>query len=75
MAQAEKLHEVGTGVLVKREGNTMTLVIDLSKRHGDSASGKTVKVASTNGILAVSGDEGIRYGFNAFIMKGKPAAA
>lgn len=73
MAQADKLHEVGTGVMVKREGNTLHLVVDLTQRHGDSSTGKTVKVASTNGILAVSGEEGIRYGFNAFIMKPKAA--
>jgi hypothetical protein len=65
MATSSKLHEVGRGVMVKHEGNILTLTVDLSQRNGPSKTGKTVVVASTNGI--VKGPEGVSYGFNAFI--------
>lgn len=67
-----KLHEVGSGVMVRAEGNLLHIVVDLSARKGPSKSGKTQIVASTNGILRAPGNPQVLYGFNAFT---KEAAA
>lgn len=36
-------------------GNTLTITVDLSKRLGRSASGKTVLIASTGGNVSIPG--------------------
>jgi hypothetical protein len=47
------------------KGTILTVTLDLSKRFGKSASGKTTIVASTQGNVAV-GDTGVTIGVNAY---------
>lgn len=66
---SSKFHEVGSGVMVRAEGTTLHIQVDLSKRLGPSKTGKTTVVASTKGIIKAPGsdNDGVMYGFNAFI--------
>lgn len=41
--------ELGSNVVVDIKGDILTITVDLSRRLGRSASGKTTKIASTNG--------------------------
>ena len=50
-------------------GNTLCLEIDLSKRLGPSASGKTVIVATTSGNQPIPGTDGVVLGLNAYIKR------
>jgi hypothetical protein len=59
---------LGNNVTGSVDGKKLTLEIDLSKRHGDSKSGKTVIVASTNGNKNVPGSE-VTIGLNAYVSK------
>ena len=47
------------------KGTTLTITIDLAKRFGKSASGKTTLIASTQGNVAV-GDSGAILGLNCY---------
>lgn len=51
---------------LKVKGNTLTLIVDLSKDNGPSASGKTHLVASTQGNAEVPGYPNVRVGLNVF---------
>jgi hypothetical protein len=63
-------------IVTKISGSTLTITIDLSKRLGASASGKTTIVASTRGGFKVNAPNGdvVNVGINAF-TKGVKAAA
>ncbi len=52
------------------EGNTLTIVVDLSQDFGPSSSGKSITVASTEGNIAVPGREEVKIGLN--IYKPRP---
>jgi len=54
----------------KLEGTKLTLVIDLSQEPGMSTSGKSIKVATTEGNISVPGQEEIKMGVN--IYKPRP---
>jgi hypothetical protein len=45
-------------VEVKTEGNTLTLIVDVSKTFGRSKSGKTILVATTEGNITLKDDDG-----------------
>lgn len=45
---------------ITRNGNILTLTVDLSKRLGPSSTGKTQLVASSEGSVKVPGAEEIR---------------
>ena len=47
-------------------GNILTIEVDLSKRLGRSASGKTIIVATTAGNQKVEGFPDIQYGLNVY---------
>lgn len=55
-----------TNVKVTVKGTVMTLEIDLSKRFGKSASGKTTIVATTAGNQAAPNNPAISYGLNVY---------
>ncbi len=44
-----------TNVQIAREGDILTLTIDLAQEHGRSKRGATMKVASTGGWISVPG--------------------
>jgi len=52
------------------KGNLLTIVVDLTKSHGDSKSGKTEIIASTEGNANVKGHEGVKVGLNVYRSKG-----
>ncbi len=58
--------QMGENVSYKVEGNTLTITVDLAKRYGPSASGKTTKIASTGGNHAVGHSSGAVIGLNVY---------
>jgi hypothetical protein len=56
---------IGENVKASVEGNTLHLEIDISHRGQRSASGKTVRVASTCGNMGIPGT-GVTLGLNAY---------
>lgn len=51
------------------EKGIMTVKVDLNIRLGDSASGKTVIVATTSGNKEIEGSGGVVIGLNAYVKK------
>ena len=63
---------VGENVSYKVTGNKLVIEVDLSHRGALSASGKTIRVASTGGnaeLAGTAGDDGqaVRLGLNAYV--------
>lgn len=48
------------------EGDQLVIVVDLSQEFGESASGKSVIIATTGGNVAVPGCEDIKVGLNVY---------
>lgn len=46
-----------TNVEFKRDGSKLTIVVDLAQDHGPSATGKSLKIASTDGNVKLEGTE------------------
>ncbi len=51
---------------MKRDGNILTIKIDLTHRGEKSSTGKTIRVASTEGNIEVPGSKDIKIGINAY---------
>ena len=68
-APAPDVSVIGKNIEATVTGSILTLRIDLSERHGDSASGKTVIVATSGGNQAVPGGGGVVLGLNAYVKK------
>ena len=51
------------------EKNILTIRVDLAKEFGESKSGKSITLASTEGNVAVPGHEEIRIGLNVYRKK------
>jgi hypothetical protein len=51
------------------ENNILTIKVDLSKEFGPSASGKTTIIASTEGNIAIPGNEEAKIGLNVYKKK------
>lgn len=66
---APAVTQIGKNIEASVDGNILTLRIDLSARHGDSASGKTVIVATSGGNQAIEGGKGVILGLNAYVKK------
>jgi len=49
------------------DGNILTIKIDLTKEFGQSSSGKTIIIASTEGNVAVDGHEEAKVGLNVYM--------
>lgn len=58
--------EIGKNVDATVSGNTLTIIIDLSKDYGASKTGKSIIIASSEGNAAVPGNEAIKFGLNVF---------
>ena len=54
---------------LKVDGNTLTIVVDISKRLGESKSGKSITIASTEGNISIPDHEYIKIGLNIYIKK------
>lgn len=48
------------------KGDILTITVDLSKDYGESASGKSIIIASTEGNQPVPGDSGFKIGLNIY---------
>lgn len=55
-----------TNIKTAVKGETLTITIDLSKRFGKSASGKTTIIASTQGNQTIEGGNGAIFGLNVY---------
>lgn len=53
------------------KGNILTVEIDLSKRYGDSKSGKTIQIATTAGNVSCPEFSDIKIGLNVYTKKEK----
>lgn len=51
------------------EGSVLTIRVDLNEEFGESKSGKSITVASTEGNVPVPGHEEIRIGLNIYRKK------
>jgi hypothetical protein len=54
---------------MKVEGNTLTITVDISKDYGESKSGKSITIASTEGNISIPGHEEIKIGLNIYRKK------
>lgn len=51
------------------QGTTLTITVDLSKDFGESKSGKSITIASTEGNISVPENEDIKIGLNIYRKK------
>ena len=58
-------------VEIKVEHGKLTILVDLTKEIGPSASGKNVIIATTGGNVDIPGTEDIKIGLNVYRKKGK----
>ncbi|WOF16095.1 hypothetical protein F1737_04930 [Methanoplanus sp. FWC-SCC4] len=54
---------------MSKDGNILTLKVDLSQEFGESKSGKSITIASTEGNISVPDDEDIKIGLNIYRKK------
>lgn len=54
---------------MKVEGNALTITVDISKDYGESKSGKSITIASTEGNISIPGHEEIKIGLNIYRKK------
>lgn len=54
---------------MKIEGTTLHIVVDLSKDFGESKSGKSITIASTEGNISIPGNDDIKIGLNIYKKK------
>lgn len=50
-------------------GNTLTIVVDLSKTLGDSSSGKSTNIASSGGAIDIPGFPGVKVNMTVYKKK------
>ncbi|MBR6011899.1 MAG: hypothetical protein IK060_06145 [Methanomicrobium sp.] len=50
-------------------GNTLTIKVDLSKDFGETKSGKSISIASTDGNVSIPGNDEIKIGLNVYRKK------
>lgn len=51
---------------LKIKDNKLTIVVDLTKEFGKSASGKSTMIASTEGNMSLPGMDDIKVGLNVY---------
>jgi hypothetical protein len=56
-------------VEMKVEGNILAIKVDLTQSFGPSSSGKTIIIASTEGNIAIEGQDDIKIGLNVYKRK------
>jgi len=56
-------------VEMKVEGDRLVITVDLSKEFGESKSGKSITIASTDGNVSVPGREEVKIGVNVYRKK------
>ena len=61
--------KVGTNIEVEVEGDTLLIRLNLKETHGVTTSGKSIKIASSDGNVSMPGREDIKLGLNVYIPK------
>jgi len=56
---------------MKVEGQTLTITVDLSKDFGESSSGKSMIIATTEGNVSIPDKEDVKIGLNIYTKKQK----
>lgn len=51
---------------MKKDGDILTIKINLAERHGKSTSGKSIVIGTTGGNASVPGAEDIKIGINCY---------
>jgi hypothetical protein len=51
------------------DGNILTMKIDITKDYGESKSGKSITIASTEGNISLPDNEDIKIGVNVYRKK------
>ena len=51
------------------EGNLLTIKVDISKDYGESKSGKSITISSTEGNISIPEHEDIKIGLNIYRKK------
>ncbi|WP_048149413.1 hypothetical protein [Methanolacinia paynteri] len=54
---------------MKLEGSILTIKVDISKDFGESKSGKSITIASTEGNVSIPDNEEIKIGLNIYRKK------
>jgi hypothetical protein len=54
---------------MKLEGSILTIKVDISKDFGESKSGKSITIASTEGNVSIPENEDIKIGLNIYRKK------
>lgn len=54
---------------MKLDGKTLTIKVDISKDFGESKSGKSITIASTEGNISIPDNEDIKIGLNIYRKK------
>ena len=53
-------------VSMQKQGNILTITVDLSREFGPSSSGKTVIIATTGGNIDAPSSPGVKVGLNIY---------
>lgn len=56
-------------VELELKGSILTISVDISKSFGESKSGKSITIASTEGNIPVPGNDDIKIGLNIYRKK------
>ena len=62
---------MATNVATRLDGDKLIIEVDLSKEYGLSGSGKSVKIASSDGNMGIPGREDIKLGLNVYKPKSR----
>ncbi len=54
---------------MKLDGSILTIKVDISKDFGESKSGKSITIASTEGNISIPDNEEIKIGLNIYRKK------
>jgi len=54
---------------MKVEGSTLTITVDLSKDFGESKSGKSIVIGSSEGNISIPNNDDIKIGLNVYRKK------
>ena len=57
---------MATNVEARVQGNKLILEVDLTQDNGSSSTGKSIKVASSDGNMPVPGHPEIKFGLNVY---------
>jgi hypothetical protein len=60
------MRSMGTNIVIRIEGDKLIIEVDLTQEHGLTGSGKSIKIASSEGNMSVPGREDVKIGLNVY---------